>query len=209
MKAEGSVKQEHILEAAIRRFSHFGINKTTLTEIADDLDISKPSLFYYFNDKNSLIAAVVGKIVNEFLVGFEAALQSAGSVEEGLLSLVEVKREYFRKYSLLAMQGDSVDMSKTSAAIITVFEQARTKSVALLSGLLQKGIEEGVLKPMDTKRTSNTLLDTLSAFEYCMKVRKSIPDLQEMEEIFDKQKDVLQMFLNGLKGPLQAGKEKN
>ena len=67
MKVDGNIKLDHILEAAIKRFSHFGVNKTTMTEIADDLAISKPALFYYFQDKNSLIAAVAEKLRDEFL----------------------------------------------------------------------------------------------------------------------------------------------
>ncbi|RYZ16531.1 MAG: TetR family transcriptional regulator, partial [Chitinophagaceae bacterium] len=33
-------KRESILEAAIRRFAHFGVSKTTMNEIAADLSIS-------------------------------------------------------------------------------------------------------------------------------------------------------------------------
>jgi len=199
MKAEGLVKQEHILDTAIKRFSHFGINKTTLTEIADDLDISKPSLFYYFHDKNSLIAAVAGRIINESLEGFERSLNEAGSVEEGLLSLVEVKREYFKKYYLLAIQGDSVDVNKISSGIQELFVEARKKTEALISALLVKGIEQKALRPMDTDKTSHLLIETLSAFEYCIKGKKAVPEMQDIDEMFNKQKDVLQMFLNGLK----------
>ncbi|HEU4470022.1 MAG TPA: TetR family transcriptional regulator, partial [Flavisolibacter sp.] len=61
------MKQEHIVEAAIRRFSHFGIAKTTMTEIADDLSLSKQSLFYYFPDKQSLVLAVREKLTENYL----------------------------------------------------------------------------------------------------------------------------------------------
>ena len=80
-KDEMSVKHEHIVEAAIKRFSHFGIHKTTLAEIADDTGISKPSLFYYFNYKRILLEAVGRKIINEFLQGYEVVLKSAKSVD--------------------------------------------------------------------------------------------------------------------------------
>jgi len=199
MKAEGLVKLEHILDAAIKRFSHFGINKTTLTEIAEDLGISKPSLFYYFHDKNSLIAAVAGKIINECLESFEAALQSAQSIEEGLLCYVEVKRDFFKKYFLLAIQGDTIDINKVSPAITDIYIAARKKTEALISTHLNKGIEAKELKAVDTEKTSHLLLDTLSAFEFCIKGRKAIPEMKEIDDMFDKQKDVLEMCLNGLK----------
>lgn len=46
-------KREQIIEGAIKRFSHFGINKTTMNDIAEDLAVSKPSLYYYFPIKNT------------------------------------------------------------------------------------------------------------------------------------------------------------
>lgn len=199
MKAEGSVKTEHILDAAIKRFSYFGINKTTLTEIAEDLSISKPLLFYYFHDKNSLIAAVAGKIINEFLEALETAFAAAGSVEEGLQSLVEIKREHFKKFFLLAIQGDSADFHKDSSAIHELYQQARKRTTAIISTLLQKGIQERVLKPTDTEKTSQLLLETLAAFEYCMKGRTAVPEMIDIDEMFNKQQAVVNIFLNGLK----------
>ena len=66
MKVESHVKQEQIVEAAIRRFSHFGIAKTTLTEIADDLTITKQVLSYYFPDKQRLVEAVSVKLAMDY-----------------------------------------------------------------------------------------------------------------------------------------------
>jgi TetR/AcrR family transcriptional repressor of mexJK operon len=42
------VKRIKILEAATRRFAHFGMAKTTMSEIAKDLNFSKALLYYYF-----------------------------------------------------------------------------------------------------------------------------------------------------------------
>jgi hypothetical protein len=43
------------------------------------------------------------------------------------------------------------------------------------------------------------LLDTLSAFEQCVKYQKRIPDLSDFDELFNRQKEVLHMIVNGLK----------
>src|SRR4051812_1496128 len=117
MKAVGSIKHEHIVEAAIKRFSHFGINKTTLSEIADDTGISKTSLFYYFQDKLSLLEAVGRKMVDELLGELKAALASDKSVDEGLLRFIDVKRKFYKKYLLLAVQSESLEMNKISPSL--------------------------------------------------------------------------------------------
>jgi TetR/AcrR family transcriptional repressor of mexJK operon len=199
MKQEGQVKQDHIINAAIKRFSHFGIGKTTLAEIADDLAISKPSLFYYFKDKNGLVAEVAKKIISEFLAGFEADLETTQTTEERLQNLVEMKRKYFKKYFLLAVQGESVEYSKLPPEITIVYRHARNKSVLLISKLFQQGIETGELKPMDTVKTASIILDIFSALEHCMKAGKSIPDVKEFDNLFDREKELVSMIVNGLK----------
>jgi TetR/AcrR family transcriptional repressor of mexJK operon len=199
MKPDGSIKQEHILEAAIKRFSHFGISKTTLSEIADDLAISKPSLFYYFADKNGLVTAVAKKIVNEFVDQLEVALKAAPCVEDGLLRLVELKRDFYKKYFLLAVQGEGVDLAKVSPELTAVYQQAQKKTIVLLALLLQKEIEKGKVKPLNSRETSLILLDTLAAFEQCVKYQKRIPELSDFDELFNRQKEVLHMIVNGLK----------
>lgn len=56
-----NIKITAILEAAQKRFSHFGLSKTTMGEIASDMGISKASLYYYFPDKDRLFMAVIIK----------------------------------------------------------------------------------------------------------------------------------------------------
>jgi TetR/AcrR family transcriptional regulator len=198
MKVEGAIKQD-ILEAAIKRFSYFGVSKTTLTEIAEDLAISKTLLFYYFQDKNSLIGAVAHNVIDQFVSDFEKTLETAASVEEGLFALVELKREYFKKYFLLAIQGESADINKLSSALPQIYLQARKKNELLITRLFIKGIEEKVLKQMDPHRASHLFLEILTAFEFCIRARKSIPEMKDIDELFDKQKEVVMMILNGLK----------
>ena len=51
MAKNADVKRQKILEAARRRFAHYGMAKTTMAEIAQDLSFSKALLYYYFQIK--------------------------------------------------------------------------------------------------------------------------------------------------------------
>ncbi|WP_207492382.1 TetR/AcrR family transcriptional regulator [Aridibaculum aurantiacum] len=198
MRAESSVKQEHIVEAAIKRFTHFGINKTTMAEIASDLGISKPTLFYYFNDKNSLQEAVGKKIVNEFLLALQEVLNKANTIEDGLIDFIEVKRDYIKKYSLLALQVQHFDTNKP-IAMLELAQEAHKRAGLLLANFLQKGIDKGSVKPHDTASTSHLILETLAAFDLCFSRRSSMVENNDVDELFNKQREVVKMLVNGLK----------
>ena len=120
MKPEISDKHELILEAAIRRFSHFGIQKTNMTEIADDVAMSKQSLSYYFPDKLFLVVAVVKQIVDSYLNDLEQKCKEAASVEEALLMYSEIKKTFFERYYMLYVQNYDADLKLGKTEIANV-----------------------------------------------------------------------------------------
>lgn len=77
-------KLQHILEAARKRFAHFGLAKTTMTEIASDIGMSKASLYYYFPDKEHLFAAVIGREMDSFIERMSAVVEAPGKASDKL-----------------------------------------------------------------------------------------------------------------------------
>lgn len=191
------MKRENIMDAAIRRFSHFGINKTTLTEIADDLAISKPALFYYFPDKQSLVAAVEEKIINEYIDALEQGFNNCDTVEQALEKMVDVRIRFFEKYFMLANQLEFSEA--TSKALYGVKQKLKEKEVQLVAKLFETGVQSKELRPIDSVKTGGLLLETLSALAYCVREKPVIPDHQSFLEVVAKQKDVINIFYNGLK----------
>lgn len=193
------MKQEQIIEAAIRRFSHFGIQKTNLAEIAEDLSISKPALFYYFPDKDALVVAVEAKIITEYIGALEVAFDSAGSVEAALLQLVEVRMLFLEKYFMMASRLEGADYLINDKTIAQVKQRFRQQEVSLLASMFERGAITGELKPLDPLKTAGLLLDTLSALAHCVREQRIPPDHKTVTEVGVKQKEVLQLFYNGLK----------
>ncbi|HEX8061382.1 MAG TPA: TetR/AcrR family transcriptional regulator [Cyclobacteriaceae bacterium] len=77
-------KLQQILEAARKRFAHFGLAKTTMTEIASDIGMSKASLYYYFPDKEHLFAAVIGREMASFIERMTAVVDAPGKASDKL-----------------------------------------------------------------------------------------------------------------------------
>lgn len=65
-------KRERIINAALKEFAHSGYEKASTNEIVKEADISKGSLFHYFNNKKELylflldyVGTVIDKIYEE------------------------------------------------------------------------------------------------------------------------------------------------
>lgn len=195
---EANDKRAQILEAAIRRFAHFGVQKTTLTEIADDLGMTKQALAYYYPDKQRLSEAVEELIVTEFLGTVAAHLAQAPSASEAMMNLVEVKQSFFEKYAMLMRSAGPELMKKHSEAADTR-EQVRQQLIGLMAERLAQGVAMGELKPLNAAEVASLVYDTMTAFEQCIVGKQMIPDARAFGELCTRQKAVLQLMMNGLK----------
>jgi TetR/AcrR family transcriptional regulator len=199
MKVELNDKYDAIIEAAIRRFSHFGIQKTNMTEIAEDVAISKQALAYYFGDKQSLVKAVGEQIIEKYLQEVHAGFQSSPTIEAALIQLCDIKKAFFERYYMLYLQASSTDFKLGHPELVHFKEQVRLKELDIVATLLQNGMAKGEVAPMDVEKNSALIIDTLQAFECAVKVEKVFPDHKDFQEMIKKQKDMLHLLVNGLK----------
>ncbi len=198
MRTEGQEKQDQIVEVAIRRFSHFGISKTTLTEIADDVSMSRQSFLYYFHDKNALLSAVTEKVVTELLDDIEKTLERSKQAEEGLIGMLDCKHNFLNKYMLLAVQADKKDQLQ-SAEVKTIVAEAKSRHHNLISSFLDRQIRAGELKDFDTEMIAGLIIETISAFDHSMRMEAGVPDEGGLNHLLDVQKKVLALLITGLK----------
>lgn len=194
-------KRELILEKALLRFSHFGIQKTTMNEIADDLSISKPSVYYYFPDKTSLVVAVVEKILAEYQQKLEVLLADAKDLKDAIFSMLELRREFFQKYFMLHL-ADNQDVYVAKQEFKQSISYVRNNEINLIKDVFQKGIALKAIKSDDAKYTAELFIDMLAGINVCVLARQEkqlVPDNKGFDEVLEKQKELSEIFLNGIK----------
>jgi AcrR family transcriptional regulator len=199
-------KREQIIEGAIKRFIHFGINKTTMNEIADDLSVSKPSLYYYFPDKTSLIIGVLDKIFSDFFEIVDKEYEENAHIEKTLLNLIEVGHRFFQKYYMLHLSGGSPDSSLNSAEVKNHIMEMKKRNQALHSRIFQKAAEKGEIENVEIEKVSDLYLSTQSGItSLCiMQGNKELfPSKKELKALLEKQMNLCKIFLNGLKNKNQ------
>ncbi|MEM7413699.1 MAG: helix-turn-helix domain-containing protein [Myxococcota bacterium] len=80
---------EAILDAALREFGTRGFRGTSLSRVAANAGVSRPTLYARYADKAALFRAVVQSGFDAALAGVEAAAASKGPVEEELRAILE------------------------------------------------------------------------------------------------------------------------
>ena len=159
---ETDKKREAIIEGAIKRFMHYGINKTTMNEIAEDLSVSKPSLYYYFPDKNSLVLGVIDKIFNDYFDLVEKDQFADIPLEECMANFIEIRHRFFQKYYMLHLSGGSPDSSLNSDELKVHFIKMHARNIQLHADIFQRSIDKNEVASMEVYKTAELYLDSLA-----------------------------------------------
>ena len=192
-------KRDQIIGAALRRFSHFGIAKTTMSEIADDLKLSKANLYYYFPDKFSLIEAIVYQILEESDVTINHALDTITDTLSLLVRMLDIKKEYFEKYYMLVLNLQEMNISDEKW--VQLSDKMFRREVEVISKIFRKGIDNGELVTFDVTSTSELYIAMIRGLAmFCDRaVPHALIDRDELLAIIEKQKQAATIFINGIK----------
>jgi len=80
-----NLKRNRILEAATDLFFHQGYSGTTVDEIADRLQVTKPFIYSYFKNKEAILSAICETGISEALDVLHHALATEGSYRDHLI----------------------------------------------------------------------------------------------------------------------------
>ncbi len=199
--ANADLKKIKILEAATRRFAHFGMAKTTMSEIAKDLSFSKALLYYYFPDKNSLYSAVFEYVINKMVDECEEMLLSAQDYEEAMMFVLDKRIQLINQYYNLFEYTIS-RINEIPTEIECVFKATFIKEIDLFSKIIALGVQQGELVVADLDESSRILLYSLAGMR--MGILKDMklsffPTKEEFDIILDLQKKMTKIYLKGLK----------
>lgn len=137
------LKRQRILDAASALFFELGYKGTSMDAIAERMHVTKPFVYYHFDTKADILAAVCGRTTAVVAGLAEQLANSPGPVQDRLVELVrELSRRviegrvylavYFREEKHLPPAA-----SKELAGNRRRFDRA-------LSKLLQEGVDAGV-----------------------------------------------------------------
>lgn len=198
-------KRELIIEAALKRFAHFGLNKTTMSEIASDISFSKALLYYYFPDKLSLFAAVMKSIIDQISEEMLQGLAKQTSSYQAILFYLDKRQEFVRKYFNL-LEFAITSGPDLPAPLLQIFKQSRDSEINTLTSIIESGVQQQEFHIKNPGFCAEVLLDALAGMRmrYFLPGKMFYPDKSQFEEILIKEKQLATIFLNGLKNPDSA-----
>jgi AcrR family transcriptional regulator len=200
MLFEKGAKVKLIIEAAQKRFGLFGIEKTSMREIADDLNVSKASLYYYFPDKESIYIAVVEKEQAEFLERIVERTDKIKEADKLLLEYSVARLSYFRTLLNLSRLRSEV-YSNLPPLLKETISNFREREMKIIVRIIEKGIRDGIFFTENAEHAATLFLDLLKGLRISiLNDKKSlIIDEQEFDKLMEKTNSLTEIYIRGLK----------
>ena len=95
--AEHAHARSRLLRAAVQVFDRKGYAAASVREIVEAAGVTKPVLYYHFQSKEGLLAAILGQALREFEAAIERAVERGGTARERLAGLCEDVYGLFEK----------------------------------------------------------------------------------------------------------------
>lgn len=149
-----------ILKSAVKLFSKNNYHAVSMTEIADGANISKGTLYWYFDSKEELFREIAFDGINHFNNLFKDIVQEDSRSDEKIREIVKCVLETLVKHLGI------IDVFRNNVELISrdfkdTIEAKHQKNIEIVAQIVEQGIDEGLIKSENPADISIMILSVL------------------------------------------------
>jgi len=158
------IDENTILESALKCFAAYGYKKTTLEDIARELNLGSSSVYAYTQSKRALYEDVVRYVMLRWQGRVKAAVDKKKTAAEKFRVMCETALMY------LSQDREFCALLKNDTTIFPMFpesdpyEDINAQSVKMIGSILTEGQRRGEFRSMDTAAVSDVVFSMYKGF---------------------------------------------
>jgi AcrR family transcriptional regulator len=158
-------QRRYIQERAMLVFADHGYHGATMEQVAEAAEVSKGTLYNYFDSKQDLFGSLVERGIDELFAQVDQVMAGGGSIVEMTHRLVLHFLEYFesRLGMRLMFLAEGEQPAATHEEIRDLMRSRHRALIERVAGLVRLGQERGVLRPGDPVRAATVVINILFA----------------------------------------------
>ena len=156
--------RDRIFASALRCFSQKGFAATSLREISEDAETTKPMIYYYFGSKEGLYGSIVRQILEEMAAAIRARLpDTAGPREQVVAYCVRYLDHFLAQEEIIALVLREV--FGLGGVPMATFSQALGEDVRQpLDQILEQGMADGTFQVDHVGTCSTAITGIMNMF---------------------------------------------
>ena len=175
-----NVKQA-IIETATRLFAAQGYEATTTLQIAREVGVTEPAVFYYFKNKQSLFSAILEAAAEIYFQRLDAldldGCEPFGCLEALIRIHFTIVAEKPEQMSIL-LRTCPARLENPENTCTKIYREARSKLKGILIKILEKARASGEFIQVDIDATSNMIIALLNGL-----MRQQIAGMDALEGV--------------------------
>jgi len=192
--------KDKIGKSAMQCFVKFGLDKTTLDDIAHAVGLNKASLYYYYKNKEDIFIEAALKEGEDFILSLqEKALQKKG-VENQVSFYMQSRFNYYK--NVLNMNRVSVEtLNKILPRFFELYEALMKREKQFLSLLIRQAMEMSEIIKSDSVKIASVLINISDALKHSVEQQAILQRENEVDYSHSLQdmKFLITLIFNGLK----------
>ncbi|WP_404433220.1 TetR/AcrR family transcriptional regulator [Sutcliffiella horikoshii] len=137
-------KKQDILEAALALFMEYGVQKVSISEIAQKANVSQVTIYNYFESKHKLTSDVFGYYINKTSDDFEKLIHSDIPFPEKIKQIIFNKKEISKQIHEEFYHFMMKEYATEGNIIEKIYVE---KALPYFAKLFEEGKEQGYVDP--------------------------------------------------------------
>jgi TetR/AcrR family transcriptional regulator len=187
---------DRILDAAIDLFGTRGYDAVSLDAVAQQLDLSKQSILYWFPSKEALMAAVISKTAQEITEIMHVALEGAG---QGWSRVEAVVRAAFRVGARRpALLGILREVNRLGPPAATLMTEELSPLVKRATSFLEAEMDAGRMRRSDPNLLVLAIYSTVVGMVTEVEVSRALGEEPTARSLVRRRSDALGLLRSAL-----------
>ncbi|CAD7836984.1 hypothetical protein S1OALGB6SA_463 [Olavius algarvensis spirochete endosymbiont] len=186
------LRRKVILRRAFKLFAQKGYRNTNLSDLAITCNISRPSLYLYFRDKEEIFTYAIKYYTDEMFLDYKDEAELSGPVLVHIRKIVgNIVFKSWLNRDFIASLGDYLVQKRHEGKNFPEIIRRRTlKLDHLFRRMLREGVERGELRSIQVGATAMQILDLIQAYLFKLAIIRAADPRQTIS--------VIEVFLGSL-----------
>ena len=143
-------RRNQILEAAAQVFAKSGFAKSRMDDIAAESGLSKGALYWYFNSKDEIILAILGRLFEREMADLHKLQEASGTATDRLLEYTEIAIVDIKHLvQLMPMIFEYMALAFRDELVLQSLKRYSRSFFELSTPIIQQGIDTGEFRSVN------------------------------------------------------------
>lgn len=143
-------RKDQILDAATEVFSRKGFQQARMDDIAEESQLSKGALYWYFKSKDEIIIAILDRLFQHEFKDLEKLRDEPLSASESLWIFTErVIQDMKRMLGMIPIAYEFVALASRSKVVQEAIRRYFNRYLTILVPIIERGIASGEFRELD------------------------------------------------------------